>query len=188
MPKRKRPIDNTERMAHREAGRAVIATYYRIPFVHFGLSMTFPTRPVSRYSRLHEYCRLSPGKPADRPRLEKYVSFLLSGSLCDMLYIERCRRLRPHGRAQGRFRKAWYEMAWDEPDHLLDLAYQALVAWAPEKSPSVEQECQRLWDQTCQQLENPPLWHAVEDLAQRMIWEGEIVEANDVLELIAPSE
>jgi hypothetical protein len=67
------------------------------------------------------------------------------------------------------------------------MAYQAIVAWAPaEASPPVDQECQRLWDQTCQKLEHPPLWPAVHKISQRMIWEGTIFDETAVLELISP--
>lgn len=185
MPKRKRHIDDTERMAYREAGHAVLATYFRIPFVHFGISTTFPPRPISRYSRIDQFCHLKPDRIADWPRVEKYISFLLSGSVCDMLFIEQHRQLPRHGKALKRFRNEWYRQVLAEPDPRTELAYVSLIAWLPAEFPSsVDQECQRLWDQSLRKLEYPPFWPAVETLARRIIMDGELIDEEAVLELI----
>lgn len=188
MSKRKRPLFYDEQLAFRESARAVLATYHGIPFVQFGLSMTFPAWPVSRYPRLGQFCNLPPGKPTDRQSLEKYLSFLLGGSLAEMIRTERQRDITPASRSQKRFRKRWYEEAWDEPEPELDLVYMAVMAWLSAGGPEqVDLERKRLWDTTCHQLEYPPLWPAVEKIAERML-EGEIIEKNDVLELISPDE
>jgi hypothetical protein len=185
MTPKKHPIFPPERLAYREAGHAVVASHFEIPFVHVGLSMSFPTCSVSRFSSLEEYCQVTPGQSADLRKVDQYIEFLLAGTVADLIHSEHHWEIYAKTPRQRRFRARWFSAVWDAADAKVDMAYCAIFSWLPTRWPyDIDKERRQFWKKTRELLERPLMWQAIETVVSRL-QDGELMIESDLQEILA---
>lgn len=186
MAGKKPQLEPRERQSYEEAGRAVIACQHQIGFERIALASEFNWEPVSVYRRLDEICPLTPGEPAELVTLDGYIKFLMAGTISHQLRGERYLGLVPKSTTQRRFRTRWYEAAWRNPERRLDLAYYYLAAWFPHwDTYTRDKERFQLWRKTCDYLDSPEVWKAVEQIAG-WLGAGEVLSEADVIGALRP--
>jgi len=141
-------------------------------------------RTGSVYQSASDYCQLQVGRQADERSLDRYVSFLIAGSVAEMLAVEHRHEFTNRIATQNRFRNRWYQVTWSQPEVHLDFAYYYLAVWGPELVHfELERHQQFHWKHTLYAVEKPDFWQRIERVAPRLI-AGEVLDQSAVLAAI----
>jgi hypothetical protein len=181
-PATKPPFPMRTRRAFHEAGHAAMAKHFDIEF--YRVLLTARTTTSRCYQTAADYCRLIPGRPVDLSKLDQYVVFLMSGSVSEMIAIERYHDIRPASARQTRFRAHWYQTAWLQPEWHLDLAYYCAAFWTPNRAAwEIPKQLKSLWLRTCRLVQDRTRWPNIERIAAALM-ERKVLDAGQLLSAI----
>jgi hypothetical protein len=176
------------RRALHEAGHAVVAHHYGIEVHSVSMSAKGSHAFASKFQRIEDYCRLQLGQPVDLAKIDRYLVFLMAGSVSEMLGIEKHHGVVARSPGQMQFRRQWSAQVWLNPDRHLDLAYFTIVAWSAARwGFDFEKQRRALWERTCKLVQTPAMWSRIERVAA-LLFEGRVLTAKEIADCGGPRE